>query len=490
MKGRKNGKIGKITRTLRYGGTSALMIIILTAILITVNVIASITEKNKGLRIDCSFNGVTTQSETTLDVLKALEYPVHIYALFSKGNEDAPLMELLDRYDAASDLVSWERTDPALNPTILTRFSGGNKEISSDSLIVYCENTGRWRVLDPSEFVTLSFDYEAGVYNVAGLTYESRITSAISYVVQDTIPRAVIVQGHGELDGETLASLDELLISNNFDTEYSTLSADGTELDAENDVLVFMSPMRDLNEDELKRVTDFTANGGSILFTCDYSDPIDRMPNYEALLHSYGFVPQTGIVVASKDEPATFYNNIRIDLIPEMCATDVTLNLVNSGADKLLLAGARAFGAPEEGDRNLIVSEVLRSSENAYLKVITSESTNIERTDNDSSGPFSLALQARRITTAGYVSRAFIIGCSTAITESQLQTMTDSQEFTIRVMEFLSGRKQVDNNIIAKLALRPSLSTDSLLPGTILLTALPLLVGLAALIVLYPRKNL
>lgn len=490
MNDEKKRKTVKIFRSIRYGGVSTLMLIVLAAILITVNVIASIIEKDKGLRIDCSFNGVTTQSETTLDLLKSLEYPVHIYALFTKGNEDAPLMELLDRYDAASDFVSWERIDPALNPTILTRFSGGNKEISSDSLIVYCEHTGRWRVLDPSEFVTLSLDYEEGVYKVAGLTYESRITSAISYVIQTAIPRAAIVQGHGELDGETLASLDELLTANNFDTEYVALSADETELDAENDILVFMSPMRDLNGDELKRVTEFADKGGSILFTCDYSDPIEKMPNYEALLHSYGFVPRNGIVVASKDEPATFYNNIRIDLIPQMCPTDVTLDLVNSGADKLLLTGARAFSTPDENDRNLIVAEALRSSGNAYLKVITSESTNIERTDDDSSGPFSLALQARRITAAGYVSRAFIIGCSTTLTEAQLQSMTDSQEFTIRVMEFLSGRKNVDNSIIAKLALRPSLSTDSLLPGAILLTALPLLVGLAALIILYPRKNL
>ena len=54
-------------------------------------------EKKHGWRVDYSFNALTTQSEATLEILAGLKHPVHIYALFTKGQEDGPLMELLDR---------------------------------------------------------------------------------------------------------------------------------------------------------------------------------------------------------------------------------------------------------------------------------------------------------------------------------------------------------------------------------------------------------
>ena len=44
-------------------------------------------------------------------------YDVHIYALFTPGSEDLPLMELLNRYASASDRVTWEQTSVTLNPT-------------------------------------------------------------------------------------------------------------------------------------------------------------------------------------------------------------------------------------------------------------------------------------------------------------------------------------------------------------------------------------
>ena len=72
--------------------------------LIALNIGGQALEKRNGWRVDLSFNGITTQSRETEIILDALDKPVHIWALFRKGNEDAPLLELLDRYAAASPL--------------------------------------------------------------------------------------------------------------------------------------------------------------------------------------------------------------------------------------------------------------------------------------------------------------------------------------------------------------------------------------------------
>lgn len=198
-----------------------------------------------------------------------------MYALFTKGNEDAPLMELLDRYAAASPLVTWEQTDPALNPGLLTRFRGSTQEetVTNDSLIVYCEATNRWRILTPADFISLSLNYEEGVYEIAGLTYEREITEAIAYVTRESIPVVNILQGHGELDEGGTADLATLLAANSYDVRYVSLY-EGDTLNPE-ELLLMLSPVRDLMDTELAAIMDFAAHGGSMLFTCDYSDPVE-----------------------------------------------------------------------------------------------------------------------------------------------------------------------------------------------------------------------
>ena len=95
--------------------------------------------------------------------------------------------------------------------------------------------------------------------------------------------------------------------------------------------------------------------------------------------------------------------------------------------------------------------------------------TSLEQQDGDELGPFSLGLQARRVTTEGYVSRAFVLGSSTVLTDSQIHAMTDSQEFTLRVVEFLLNAEPIDLGIMAKSALRPQLSVESVTLGSVLL---------------------
>lgn len=474
----------------RYGSVSTLILCLLLAALIGANALFGALEKKNGWRVDFSFNGITTQSETTLQILEQLPHPVHIYALFPRGQEDGPLMELLDRYAAASPLVTWEQTDITLNPGLLTRFQSDTSEmaVSNDSLIVSCEDTGRFKVLSPGDFVSLSLDYEAGTFTSAGYTYESRITSAINYVTRQEIPRIQVLQGHNELNESEIAVLTELLEGNNFEVAFISLADQTAELDA-GDMLAILSPLRDITDAEMEKITAFAQQGGSFLFTCDYTDPIGDMPNYQSLLRSYGFLPKDGLVIASPEEAGSYYSDMRIALIPTMLSTDVTYDLVASGVDTLLLVGSRGFEIPQQNDRNLDVSPVLTSGYKAYLRSLKGDMTTLEQLDEDELGPFALGLQARRVTTEGYISRAFVLGCSTLLTDSQIHAMTDSQEFILRVMEFLLDTEPVDLGIMAKAALRPQLSVESVALGSVLLVALPLAVLAAAFIVLWPRRN-
>lgn len=467
---------------------TGLGIIILLIALAGINIGISRLEKRNGWRKDYSFNGITTQSETTLKVLAELPYSVHIYALFSHGQEDAPLMELLDRYAANSDLISWEQVDPALNPILISRFSQGTASVSSDSMIVYCEETNHWRILSPSDFISLSMDAETGTYNYAGYTYERAITSALVYVTQKDIPEIVILQGHGELDGEILNTFDRFLTENHYEVSYHKLLDENYEPSPE-DTIVLFSPMRDLNQNELDKLIQFADQGGSFLITCDYTDPVEEMSNYASLLRAYGCIPRKGIVIADREDRNSYYNNIRIDLIPKMNSTDVTMDLVASGADTILMPGSRAFETPGDTDRNLMAFSVLESGETSYLKQLSAGMTSMEKEAGDETGPFTLAIQAQRVTKGGYVSKAFICGCSGMMTEEQIYAMTDVQQFVLRIMEYLTGKSSSNLDIMARNAVRPGLTARGNGAGSVIVTVLPLSVLLIGVSVLFRRKQ-
>ncbi|MDO4484036.1 MAG: Gldg family protein [Clostridia bacterium] len=472
----------------RYGGLSTLLLCVAIAVIIVINAVVMDMEKKNGWRVDYSFNAMTTIGDQTEQLLQGLNKPVHIYALFSKGQEDAPLMELLDRYAAFSPMITWEQADINLNPALLTKFSSptGDQTVSNDSLIVHCPQTDRFRVLSPADFISMSLNYEEGRYEIAGLKYESEITSAISYVAGDTIPRVVIVQGHGELTEEETEPFNQLMQLNNYEITYMNLMADRPE---PTDVVVLFSPVRDLMDQEMEVLKDFAGHGGALLMTCDYTDPMDNMPNYQSLLRSYGCLPQKGIVVADKSEPASYYNNYRINLIPDMQMTDMTMNLVSSGADVLLLTGSAAFALPEEGDRNLDAQAVLTSTAGAYLKDVSAGTLSLDKAPGDLSGPFALAIRARRTTAEGYISRAVAVGCSTMFTSSQVQAMTNAQEFILTAVGYLFGNQNTNLGIMAKTAIRPQLSAASAGMGSFVITLLPFAVIALALIILVPRRR-
>lgn len=472
----------------KYGSVSALMLAMILAGAAVLNIGAQRLERRQGWKIDLSFNSITSQGPETEKVLAQVDSQVHIWALYRKGEEDGPLMELLDRYAAACPQITWEQADPALNPALIARFTTDSGAPGADSLIVYGEKTGRFRVLGAEDFVAIGMDEQTGEYTYTGWTYERSITGAISFVTRERIPRVVLLQGHGEMDRETLQDFEALLSDNQYEVRYATLNELEDEIPAE-DLLVFFSPLRDLTEEEQNRLTDYAGRGGSFLFTCDYSDPVRDMPRYAALLRSYGFIPREGIVIADAGDGDSYYNGNRVWLLPEMCSTDLTMDLIASGYNHLLLTGSRAFEEPEEGDRNLTTAVMLRSGETAYLKDLGNGSVSMEKGEADPTGAFPLALQARRVTAEGYLSRAFIIGCAAAVADGQVYTMTDSRETVIRVMEFLMRLDASDLNIMPRQALRPALSTGSTTLGSVLVAALPLAVLLAAMLVIGKRQK-
>ena len=465
--GRKSGVL--------HGGASLLAAALAVASLILLSVTMDRMEKQGGWRRDFSFNSVATHSETTKELLRDLRHDVHIWALFRKGYEDAELFELLDRYASESSRVTWEQADPAMNPELVTRFSDTMEAPEENGLIVFCEDTGRWRLLDSSDYVHFGFDMEAGEITYDGLTYEQGITRAIRYVSREKVPKIVIMQGHGERDAETLASFEELAVLNHYEVAYRDLG-DAEYIPDPDDLLVFFSPQQDLTEGEQEKAEAFARQGGSFLFTRDYYVNIAEMPRLAELMTIYGFRCLEGVVYADRAAAETYYREVTW-LLPEMRSegSEITVGLIASGKDQTFLPNSTAFEKPLEDDPNMAV--ILQSGETSRLGGT-----------NGPAGSYALALQSRRWI-GGELSRAFAIGNSEALYDTEVLNSSDNPWLVIRVLEYLLDLEASDLSILERPAVRPSLGVGSVRTGMILLTALPMAVILAALLVLVYRRR-
>ena len=472
---------------LRHTLVSLLLCLLAAAVAVAAVGVFDALESRYAWRADLSFNSVTSQSEVTLQALRALAYDVHAYSVASDGNELSDLSALLDRYQAASDHFSWSRESLSRNPLLLQWVSDdlGDSAVSADCLILRCEDTGRTRVLTWADYLGFGYNSASGVYEFTGLTYEKSLTEAILYVASDTLPRVQLLSGHGELSAGETAALEQKLQAANYEVVRVHLKT-GDTLDPAAPLLI-LSPTMDATQDELSSLGDFAQAGGSLLVTVDFADP-DELPNFYALYRLYGITPLPGVVVADESDRAGYYGSVA-EIVPVMNSTDVSAQLVAAGADFVILAPARALSV-SRAQSGLIADVVLQSGEGAYLRTGAGGSIDLSRHADDPAGPFPLAVLCDRGFANGVRSRAFFVGNSGLFTSEQLFNMTYSGELLLQTMQHLQGGTAIDLDILPRAAVRPPLNAAGNPLPALLIALPPLAIVLLAVAVLRPRKYL
>ncbi|MBQ7455846.1 MAG: Gldg family protein [Clostridia bacterium] len=473
---------------LRRTLSGLLLCLLAAAVAVAAVAVADLVEDRYGLRTDLSFNHITTESAATKNVLLSLERNVHVYAVYSEGNELTDLSALLDRYQATGSHFTWSRENLAKNPLLLQWASDSvtDSGVTTDCLIVRCEETGRTRVLTWDDYIGYGYDTESGLYQFTGLTYEKSLTEAILYVTSDEVPRVQLLSGHGELTSAETQTLEQKLRQAGYEVARVDLKAGGAPDPSA--LLMILSPTMDVTEEELASLMEFANAGGSLFVTVDFTDP-DELPNLYAFYRLYGVEPLPGLVVADSADRTSFYSHVS-QLTPIMRSSGVTDTLISAQADYVILAPARALELVSADSALLTREVVLQSGDTAYIRTAQGDTISMEREEGDPAGPFALAVLCSRVMDGGLVSRAFFIGNSGAFLSEQLYSMTYSQELLLQVTQYLRGGGALDLDIVARDAARPEMDVRGAVTPLLLLTVPPFLVAVVAMLVLRPRRYL
>lgn len=471
----------------RHGRLGALLMAVFLSVCVLVNAGVKALEDAYGWTVDLSFNGYATTGEETRKVLDRLEADVELYLLYQGGEEDAEVLNLLRRYEVLSDRITVRPTDLARDPGIVSRFQGDEEEsVEADTVIVNCPATGRYQVLSYDDFLTWGYDVDTGEFELNGLAYEKTLTEAISFVAQSELPVIGILQGHDELNEDALSVMISFLNSNNYATRFvNLLSGDSLE---EVDLLLCASPQKDLTAGEADTLAEYAKAGGHFFVMRDYTDPLDTMPHYLALLRGYGVIPLDGVVAAGAEDTGTYYNDV-FQLLPLMETLDMTGALIQAKRDVLLMPYASAFEAPGEPTSSLTTATVLKTGPGAYLRRVSDGAESSEKQPGDVSGELSVALYAHRMFANGNVSRMFAVGNSPTFIWEYIYQSSYTEEFLMAVLGELLPESKVSLDIMASTALRPSLAVGSRAVGIALTVSLPVIILLIGLCVLLPRRN-
>lgn len=372
-------KINLKDKHLRYGGYSAFLTLIVTAIVILINIL--VTPLN--LKIDTTSEKIYSLTDTTKEVVSHAGAPINLYVLESTGQETALLKEILLKYTKLNDQVHLIYKDPILYPTFgqeyLKKSNQNMTSLGVSTVIVENKASGKFKIVPASEFIEST---SPSTGNNTALTVESAITNAIGYVLTDKDGKVYYTTGHNE---RTLSPyITHSCNRANLTTTPINLLTD-TLPDPATSIIMIYSPHSDFTQEEVDKLIDFMNAGGKAFVFMDVDT--DVLPIFNQFLSFYGVSHQLGLVVETlAKNMSSIYPTY---LVPNKGSHTILTDLTSNAAP-IIFPNSSAFTQLKDARTSLNITPLLTTSKDAFLRV---DLSNVETTkqEGDIDGPLTLA---------------------------------------------------------------------------------------------------
>ena len=378
------------TRTAKVGGYSFVLSLVVLAILIAVNVLAS-KLPTSWTQFDISAAQLYSLTSDTKVVVTNLQQDVTIYWISQAGKEDTVIQKLLDRYAELSDHITVVKKDPDVYPTFAQQYT--EETVTNNSLVVESGDKSRYIGYDNIYQVDTGSYYTTGSVSQS-FDGEGQITSAIDYVVSTDLPQVYLLSGHGE--AEPSQTLSDELQRSNYETvsDFSLLNVDAIPEDC--DVLLINAPTSDISDEELTMLQDYITNGGKVVVLSGPQEDTD-LPNLQTLLTNYGVTFTDGVVVDTNRDYYAF--TAPYVLMPEIQSSDITDPLKDGDYHVIVpIAQGLTVGETTNG---ATVTSLLQTSTDSFSKAAGYAMTTYDKEEGDVDGPFTLAVSVEDSTAGG-----------------------------------------------------------------------------------------
>lgn len=375
--------------------------IVITAIVIALVVFVNLAVS--ALPVDIIHKSTGTEDyfevgETSEKILSELDNDVKLYLIAERGEEDTRIHELMLMYEAKSSRIDVEIIDPAEEPAFTSAYT--DETLDANSIIAVSEK--RSEVIPYSDMfgyyyqdTKLTYQYayylsQYGYETEVRFDAEMAITSALEYVNADVLPTVYVLTGHGE------ASFEEYY-SAYIDNENIALSelelSEVEKVPEDCELLCIITPTKDINEDELAILSSYSEHGGDILFVTSYKFDAKELTNFATLAGTFGLEAMEGVVcdtdesTASSESSYIFYG--------EIVESENGITSRDELSDTKFIVSA-AHGIKCIGGTDATVTDIIKTSDKAVMKNVTSDGKLEDNDDYKSGEAISIAVLSER----------------------------------------------------------------------------------------------
>ena len=362
-------------KKIRRGVFNSSFVVIGLAIVVAVNVFANeLPEKAKS--VDLTSQNLYTLTDESVNLVKNLKQDVTLYVLSSEKSADDTVARTLSNYEDVSSHIKVEYIDPAVSPNFYASYT--DTAPSDGSIIVVCGNTSK--VVSSSDLYQYDIDYSTYTQTKSAYDGEGQLTSAISYVTSEDLPKVYTITGHGEtaLDDTFKSALEKMNISVE---DLTLLQEEAIPEDAA--AVIINGPTSDFSADDATKISTYLAGGGKLIVTTAYNKTEDT-PNFDGILSAYDIQVTNGLVM---DSDSSHYYQYPFYLLPDVASATQTSKVSNY----VFMPYAQALKNAGVHTDTITWTDLLTTSDNAYVKTDISNITTFEKESGDQSGKFTLA---------------------------------------------------------------------------------------------------
>lgn len=400
---KKNGRI------LKSGSYTVTVSAVVIAIVIAINFFVSVLPQSVR-ELDLTKESIYTIGDTTKQIVGALDEKVDLYYICEEGKEDSRVDKMIANYEGLSENLTVTQIDPAVNPDFVGTLT--SETVTANSVIAVSEKRTtvavfedfiRYDVEGYNEMSAEEFDsfyqqlnmqyYYTGEMpsvSVTELYYgEQYITSAIAYVTADDIPALYYTTGHGET--ALSSTYTSYVTTENY--QYGAITLVGNDIPEDAEAIIIVNPTMDFTEAEVTSLVNYIQAGGDVILITSYNNySTETRPNLAMLCAQMGLQSVDGLVMEGDSSHYFQYPNC---LIPIIGATDES-----SPASRLettnmytLMPAAHGIISPATVD-GITVTQILSTTDKAYLKTEINENTTYEMQEGDVAGQYAIAAAA------------------------------------------------------------------------------------------------
>lgn len=404
--------------------------------------------------IDCTASQIYAITDDTKNVLSSLKKQVDLYVIVNESSQDEQLGTTLKKYGELSSKVKVTYMDPAVSPSFYQKYT--QDSISMNSIIAVCGE--RSKVIDYSSIYETTMDYQTYSSRTTGYDAEGQLTSAIQYVTSEDLQTVYEITGHGEtaLSGSFKESIEKMNLNLQ---SLNLIETDSIPEDCE--AVVINGPVSDFSEDDADKIIDYLSDGGKVLITTMYMS--EKMDQFQRILDAYGLHLEEGLIIEASDR--NYYQN-PIYLLPDISYDTVTADVSD---EYICMPYAQGLTYEEEEDGTVIYTQLLSTSDQAFVKTDVQNMTGFDKEEEDLDGPFTVGVSVADTQTQAqlvvYTSMVMFSDSADSIVSGN-----NSELFAASVRS-LVGEQQASSLIVIPVK-EYTLGTLAVAQGTVMLTGL------------------